>query len=113
MLYQDACRQIGTNPELQGFDLRVLFFLLGDLDTENWLDIHHGRLARQMSTEDHTVSRPAVTRAINRLVAQRILAKGEHRTYRLNPGFGWKGDQAKQAAAINAAAAGRLTVVRP
>jgi len=113
MLYQAACRDIATNRDLQGFGLRVFIFLAGILDTENWVDVHHGRIARQMGDENHKVHRTAVTRSINRLVAEKILLKGEERTYRLNPGIGWKGDKAKQAAAEKDAISGRLSVVRP
>src|SRR4051794_9803234 len=75
MLYQAACRDIATNRDLQGFGLRVFIFLAGILDTENWVDIHHGRIARQMGDEEHKVHRTAVTRSINRLVAEKILVK--------------------------------------
>jgi hypothetical protein len=110
MLYQQACAEIANNDELRGFDLRVFLFLCAILDTENWIDVHHGRIARQMGKPNQ---RSAVTRSINRLVEAGVLLKGTERTYRLNPGFGWKGDKAAQAKAEKEAIAGRLTVVRP
>jgi hypothetical protein len=100
MMYQEACGEIATNDELRGFDLRVLWFLCGILDDENWVDVHHGR-------------RSAVTRSINNIVSHGVLLKGPERTYRLNPGFGWKGNRVSQMAAEKDAIAGRLSVVRP
>jgi hypothetical protein len=110
MMYQEACREVATNDELRGFDLRVLWFLCGILDDENWVDVHHGRIARQMGKPNQ---RSAVTRSINNLVTHGVLLKGPERTYRLNPGFGWKGHRVAQAAAEKDAIAGRLSVVRP
>jgi hypothetical protein len=57
--------------------------------------------------------RPQVSRALGHLVEQGILLKGPERTYRLNPGVGWKGHRVAQAAAEKEAIAGRLSVVRP
>jgi hypothetical protein len=110
MMYQQALVQAATNFQLKGFDLRVYMFLCGILDEENWIDVHHGRIARQLGKPKQ---RSAVTRSINNLVDQGVLLKGTERTYRLNPGYGWKGNRVAQAAAEKEAIAGRLSVVRP
>lgn len=113
MSYQEAQRAIATNYDLQGFDLRVYIFLTGILDNENWIDVHHGRIARQMSTDDHEVKRPAVSRSIKHLTERAIILKGSERTYRLNPGVGWKGNRQSQSEAQKQAVAGKLSLVRP
>ena len=110
MMYQEACRDLATNEHLTGFDFRVFLFLCAFLDDENWIDVHHGRIARQMGKPKQ---RAAVSRAIGNLVDAQVLLKGPERTYRLNPGFGWKGNKVKQAEAERQAIAGQLSVVRP
>lgn len=108
MLYQEECKELALNEKLQGFDLRVFLFLVGVLDPENWVTIHHAQIARQMNA-----TRQQVTRSVNRLVAEKIILKGTERTYRLNPGVGWKGDAVSQESAHRDLLAGKLTVVRP
>lgn len=113
MFTQAAAMEIGRSDELENFDMRVLWFLAGILDEENWVDIHHEGLARRMSTENHTIYRPNVTKALGRLVAAGILLKGPERTYRLNPHVGWKGYSGPQDRAKKAHKRGELSVVRP
>lgn len=81
-----AIRQAG----LQGRDYDVLFCLLECLDFENLIQVSQQDIANELQME-----RTHVNRSIKRLVELGLILEGpkvgRSRTYRLNPGFGWKG----------------------
>ena len=69
---------------------RVLFALLAQLDFENLLAVNQAELGRVLS-----MKAPNVSRAVARLVDEKILLAGPRvqgrATFRLNPKYGWKG----------------------
>lgn len=86
---QDALKAI-RQAGLQGRDYDVLFCLLEYLDFENLIQISQQDIANELNME-----RANVNRSIKRLAELGLLLEGPKvgrgRTYRLNPGFGWKG----------------------
>ena len=80
---------------------RVLHFLFGKLDFENWLRISQIEIAKELG-----MKRPNISRAIKKLCEEGIIHKGPKVgtswTYRLDPNFGWKGKASKKKAAEDA-----------
>ena len=91
---QDPLLALATDRELWGRPRAVLDYLLGILDFENFVEVHHQTIADTLS-----LHRPDVTKAISLLVKKGILIKGpsvgRSSSYRLNPAYGWKGDNKK------------------
>ena len=91
---QDPLLALATDRELWGRPRAVLDYLLGILDFENYVEVHHQTIADVLD-----LHRPNVTKAINLLVKKQILIKGptvgRSSSYRLNPAYGWKGDNKK------------------
>lgn len=71
-------------------DYRVLLMMLAKLDFDNLLVVNQTEVADELGMQKSNVAR-----SINRLVDMGVLLKGPkigvHRSYRLNPRFGWKG----------------------
>ncbi len=91
---QDAALQIATDRELWGLPQAVLLYIEGRLDFENYVNV-----PQQESADALKVQRPAITKAITKLVGKGILIRGpklgRSSSYRLNPAYGWKGDNKK------------------
>lgn len=86
--YQDSLRWLATE-NLPNEQYRVLLYLLGKLDFENYIRIPQKDVAEALG-----MKRPAVTRAIGGLLKRDVLARikiGTANTYRLNPYVGYKG----------------------
>jgi predicted transcriptional regulator len=70
--------------------LRVLHYLFGKLDFENWLRVSQAEISKELE-----MKRSNISRAIKALVDRGILHKGPKVgtswTYRLDPSFGYKG----------------------
>lgn len=76
--WREFTQSIATNWDLQGFDFRLLlFFWGGELSTEKWEVLNHGRIARQMSTDQHTISRPRVSKALKTLTEAGLILEGD------------------------------------
>ncbi len=91
---QDPLLAMAKDHELWGLPQAVLLYLCGRLDFENYIHVPQQEIA------DHwAASRPKVTQAISLLVKKDILIKGpsigRSSSYRLNPAYGWKGDNNK------------------
>jgi len=86
---QDALSAL-ARAGLGARDYQVLLELLGRLDFENLIMVSQVDLARSLGLLPANVNR-----SIKRLVQLQVLLEGPRigvsRTYRLNPGFGWKG----------------------
>ena len=86
--------------DLDGSDLRVLLHLLSRLDFENLLVINQVEIARGLS-----MRREHVNRSIKSLMNLGVLLQGPrigiHRSYRLNPQFGWKGSAKSHVIALS------------
>jgi hypothetical protein len=91
---QDPLLALATDRELWGRPRAVLDYLLGILDFENYVEVRHQTIADVLD-----LHRPDVTKAISLLVRKQILIKGpvvgRSSSYRLNPAYGWKGDNKK------------------
>jgi hypothetical protein len=88
---QAALQELARQGKTLGLDgYRVLFSLLARLDFENLILLSQAEIARELS-----MHRAHVQRAIKRLVSIDAIIEGPrvgiHRSYRLNPEFGWKG----------------------
>lgn len=79
--------------------LRVFLALVGRLDFENLLVVSQAEIAAELA-----MKKPSVNRAIEQLARVGVLLKGPrvgvHRSYRLNPRFGWKGSASSHQKAL-------------
>ncbi|MFC4075261.1 helix-turn-helix domain-containing protein [Salinithrix halophila] len=79
-----------SKMRLTGEQLKVLLFLMGKLDFENWIPVNQKEIAEELS-----LKRPNVSRALKRLEENGIIVKGEKNgrswTYRLETSYGYKG----------------------
>lgn len=96
---QKALMALATSG-LNGEDLRVLLALIATLEFDNFILINQAEIARQLG-----MTRPAVNRAIRRLLEEGVLIKGQrvgvNVSYRLNPEYGWKGDARRHIIALD------------
>ncbi len=90
MGFQEAFVELAKDPDLQGENYRVLFYLFGNLGFENYIAIPQRQIADALGMKTTNVSR-----AIKVLVDKEILLEGPKlgrtHTYRLSNLFGWKG----------------------
>ena len=90
-----------ANSDLDGTTFRVLFKLISILDMDNLIAINQSELAIEMGLQKQHFSR-----AIRRLIAEQILIEGaklgQHKSYRLNAYYGWKGSTENHANALEA-----------
>jgi hypothetical protein len=91
---QDPLLALTKDRELWGLPTIILLYLCGRLDFENYVHVPQQEIADYIGT-----SRPEVTKAITKLVEKNILIRGHKigrsSSYRLNPAYGWKGDNKK------------------
>lgn len=89
MGFQDGFLSLAA-LQLTGREWRVLAYLLGKLDFENYLHVSQADIARQL-----VIAPPDVSKAVRRLVEAGVLIRGPKvgraGTLRLAPEFGWKG----------------------
>ncbi|SJM90680.1 winged helix-turn-helix domain-containing protein [Crenothrix polyspora] len=89
MTFQDSLITIAKDKELTGATKSVLFFLMGNLEFENFITIKQVEIAKQLEMQKTHVSS-----AIKLLVNKGIILKVKEGTtsgYKLNPHYGWKG----------------------
>ena len=89
MTFQDSLITIAKDKELTGEMKSVLFFLMGNLEFENYITIKQVEIAKQLEMQKTNVSR-----AMRLLVDKSIILKVKQGTttgYKLNPTYGWKG----------------------
>ncbi len=95
MAAQDGFLRLGLDPDITGQDYRVLMIYLGNLDFENYLQIHQTWIAESLG-----IKKEQVSRSTKKLIEKGVLIKGskvgKHTTYRLNPFYGWKGKADKK-----------------
>ena len=79
-----------ANSDLEKTDFRVLLKLIGILDMDNLIAINQSEIAANMGLQKQHFSR-----SIKKLLAEGILIEGaklgQHKSYRLNSYYGWKG----------------------
>lgn len=90
---QEAMVALAKDKEIKGETHRVLWFIGGILDFENWVQLSVTEIANELD-----LKQPAVSRAMKVLEEKHIILRGPKvgRSYAfmLNPDFGWKGDVA-------------------
>ena len=87
---QDAAILLAKDKDIKGETHRVLWFIIGILDFENWVQLSVTEIAKELGMQ-----RPHISRAIKLLEEKEIILRGPKvgRSYAfmLNPDFGWKG----------------------
>jgi len=87
---QEAMVSVAKDKDIKGETHRVLWFIGGILDFENWVQISNTEIANELD-----LKRQAVSRAMKVLEDKQIILRGPKvgRSYAfmLNPNFGWKG----------------------
>ena len=87
---QEAMVILAKDKDIKGETHRVLWFIGGILDFENWVQISVTEIAEELE-----LKRPNVSRAIKLLEKKEIIIRGpkvgRSHAFMLNPEFGWKG----------------------
>lgn len=87
---QETSIILAKDKDIKGRTHRVLRYIEGILDFENWIYISITDIAKELE-----IHRPDVSKAIKLLEEKEIILKGPKinntKTYMLNPNFGWKG----------------------
>ena len=90
MAFQDGLLEIAKDGDLTGADMRVLLFLFGKLDFENFLHVSQKEIGEFVGMKN-----PNVSRSMKKLVAKGIVLDGPKvgrvHTYRLSADLGWRG----------------------
>lgn len=91
MGFQAGFLELAKDEALRGQPLVVLLALFAKLDFENFIAISQADLARELN-----LGRNRVSEAMARLKARGVILVGPKvgtaQTYRLNPGYAWKGN---------------------
>lgn len=95
---QNALREL-RSAGLHGRDYEVLFALLEVLDFENLIQVSQADIAKELKMKP-----PHLSRSIKSLIDLGVLLEGpkigRSKSYRLNPGFGWKGSATNHNKAV-------------
>ena len=87
---QEAMVILAKDKDIKGETHRVLWFIGGILDFENWVQLSVTEIANELD-----LKQPSVSRAMKVLETKEIILRGPKvgRSYAfmLNPDFGWKG----------------------
>ena len=87
---QEAMVILAIDKDIKGETHRVLWFIGGILDFENWVQLSVTEIAQELE-----LKRPNVSRAIKLLEQKEIIIRGpkvgRSHAFMLNPEFGWKG----------------------
>jgi DNA-binding transcriptional regulator GbsR (MarR family) len=87
---QEAMVSVAKDKDIKGETHRVLWFIGGILDFENWVQISVTEIAKELG-----MHQPDVSKAMKVLEDKQIILRGPKvgRSYAfmLNPNFGWKG----------------------
>ncbi len=90
---QDAAILLAKDKDIKGETHRVLWFIIGILDFENWVQLSITEISKELN-----LRQPHVSRAMKVLEEKEIILRGPRvgRSYAfmLNPDFGWKGEVA-------------------
>ena len=90
MGFQDALIEIAKDPEITKESYRLLIFLFGHLDYENFIHITQKEIAKDLEMQPSHVSR-AMSLLCKKYIVELAPGTGRTKCYRLNPHFGWKG----------------------
>ena len=87
---QQAMLSLAKDKDIKGETHRVLWFIGGILDFENWVTLSITEIAQELG-----LKQPSASRAIKVLEKKGIILRGPKLgrsfAFRLNPEFGWKG----------------------
>lgn len=89
MAFQDGFIELAEDREMTSEPMRVLMFLFGKLDFENYIHLRQKTIAERLGMAHQNVSR-----SMKLLVQKQIILTHSVegvRCYRLNPNYGWKG----------------------
>lgn len=90
MTFQDAFVRLAADRTIKGEQLRVLLYLIGKLDFENWIHVPQTEICERLVMQPSNVSR-----TIAALTAKGLLTRGPKlgrvTTLRLSLNVGWKG----------------------
>jgi len=90
MAFQDTFIEIAKDPDMTGETMKVLMYLFGKLDFENFIQQSQQDIAKALGMQKQNISR-----AIRMLVSKQIIFEGPRvgrsKCFRLNPNYGWKG----------------------
>ena len=81
--------QIAKDKELNSTDKTILFYMLGNVGFENWINI-----TQQQMSDDLNIKRQQITRSIKKLQLKEIVfleKVGRNNFYKMNPEFVWRG----------------------
>ncbi len=91
IMAQDALVALAKDNDLTGRSLRVLLYLLGRLDFENFIQVPQVEIADELN-----LHKQAVSNCVSVLEKKGILIRGpklaRSSSFRLNPNFGYKGN---------------------
>ena len=90
MGFQDALIEIAKDPEITQEPLKLLLFLFGHLDYENFIHISQKEMAQELGMTQSSISR-AMSLLCRKYIVELAPKTGRTKCYRLNPHFGWKG----------------------
>ena len=107
-LYQEASINL-AKANLPNEQYRVIFYLLGRLDFENYL-----RISQKQMSQDLGMKQPAISRALKALEDRYIIMEGPraglNKTYHLNPYIAHKGQEREKT--IEETSFSRLTLIK-
>ena len=87
---QEAMISVAKDKDIKGETHRVLWFIGGILDFENWVQLSVTEIANELD-----LKQPHVSRAMKVLEDKQIIFRGpkvgRSHAFMLNPEFGWKG----------------------
>ncbi len=87
---QDAAILLAKDKDIKGETHRVLWFIIGILDFQNWVQLSVTEIAKELQMQ-----RSHISRAMKVLEEKEVIIRGPKvgRSYAfmLNPDFGWKG----------------------
>ncbi len=90
MAFQDTFIEIAKDPDMTGETMKILMYLFGKLDFENFIQQSQMDIAEGLGMHKQHVSR-----AMKLLASKQIILEGpkvgRSKCYRLNPHYGWKG----------------------
>lgn len=90
MGFQDTFIEIAQDREITAEARRVLDYMMGNLDFENFIQISQAKIAKDLS-----MKKPNVSRALKLICDKKILVAGpkigKSLSYRMNFRYGWKG----------------------
>jgi DNA-binding MarR family transcriptional regulator len=90
MTFQDAFVRLAADKTIKQEQMRVLLYLIGRLDFENWIHVPQVEISEKLD-----IAAPNVSRAIAALTAKGLLSRGPKlgrvATLRLSLNVGWKG----------------------